>query len=248
LSLLKTALYNWRAIWKAFTDICPLSLSRLILFISGSYLTYIKREDRAKNRYNPLGEKMTNIFYSFDELKNLGFKTLGEHILISRKASIYGSENIELGSNIRIDDFCILSGRIKIGNYVHVAAYTSLCGGNKGIVLEDFVNLSRKVEIFAVSDDFNGVSMTNPMVPDDYKNIVEAEVILRKHVVVGAGSVILPSVVLEEGSVVGALSLVKNSTLSWSINAGIPAKKIKNRRKDLLEFEKRFMEEKSSDV
>ena len=185
---------------------------------------------------------MTNSFYSVDELKNLGFKTVGEHVLISRKASIYDAKNIELCSNIRIDDFCILSGKIKIGNYVHLGAYTSLCGGRKGIVLEDFVNLSRKIEIFAVSDDFGGGSMTNPTVPDEYKNLLEAEVILKKHVVVGACSVILPGVTLEEGTVVGALSLVKNSTTPWSINAGIPARKIKDRKKDLLVFEKKLLE------
>jgi galactoside O-acetyltransferase len=181
-------------------------------------------------------------FCGLKELKDLGFKNIGENVLLSRKASIYGSENIELGSNVRIDDFCILSGKIRIGNYVHVAAYSSLCGGKKGIILEDFVNLSRKVEIFAVSDDFSGVSMTNPMVPDNYKHLVEARVILKKHVLVGTGSVILPGVILEEGSVVGALSLVKNSTSGWSINAGVPAKKIKDRKKDLLKLEKKFLE------
>jgi len=186
---------------------------------------------------------MTSNFYNYDELKNFGFKAVGERVLISRKASIYGLENIELGSNIRIDDFCVLSGKIKIGNYVHVGVYTSLCGGSKGIVLEDFVNLSRKIEIFAVSDDFSGASMTNPTIPDDYKNVIEAEVILKKHVLVGAGSIILPGVILKEGSAVGALSLVKNSTQSWSINAGVPAKKINCRKKDLLELEKKFLEE-----
>lgn len=189
--------------------------------------------------------KMTNSFCSADELKKMGFKSLGKHVFISRKASIYGAKDIELGSNIRIDDFCIFSGRIKIGNYVHVAAYTSLCGGNRGIVLEDFVNLSRKVEIFAVSDDFTGSSMTNPVVPYYCKNLVEAEVILRKHVLVGAGSIILPGVILEEGSVIGALSLVKNNTSAWSINAGIPARRIKERKKDLLELEKEFLERKN---
>lgn len=184
---------------------------------------------------------MTNSFYSFDELKKMGFKSFGDNVLISRKTSFYGLDNIEIGSNVRIDDFCILSGKIKIGNFVHIAAYTSLCGASKGIVLEDFVNVSRKVEIFAINDDYSGTSMTNPMIPDNYKNIVEAEVILRKHVVVGTGSVILPGVVLDEGSVVGALSLVKKSTSSWSINAGVPAKKIKDRKKDLLDVEKGFL-------
>jgi galactoside O-acetyltransferase len=185
---------------------------------------------------------MTSSFYSFEQLKHLGFKAAGENVLISQKASIYGAENIELGSNIRVDDFCILSGKIKIGNYVHIAAYTSLCGGNKGIVLEDFVNLSRNVTIFAISDDFSGASMTNPTIPDEYKNVIEAQVILKKHVLVGTGSVILPGVILEEGSAVGALSLVKNSTSNWSINAGVPAKKIKDRKRDLLKLEKQFLE------
>ena len=185
---------------------------------------------------------MKSNFYGPDELKELGFKNIGENVFISRKASIYGADDIELGSNVRIDDFCILSGKIRLGNYIHVAAYSSLCGGKKGIALEDFVNLSRKVEVFAVSDDFSGASMTNPMVPDDYKHLLEAKVILKKHVLVGTGSVILPGVILEEGSVVGALSLVKNSTSSWSINAGVPAKKIKDRKKDLLKLEKQFLE------
>jgi galactoside O-acetyltransferase len=185
---------------------------------------------------------MINSFYSFDELKTLGFKDVGKNVSVSRNASIYSAENIEIGSNVRIDDFCILSGKIKIGSFVHIGAYTSLCGAGKGIVLEDFVNLSRKVEIFAISDDFSGASMTNPTIPDEYKNITEEQVILKKHVVIGAGSVVLPGVILEQGSVVGALSLVKNSTDAWSINAGIPARKIKNRSRDLLGLEDKFLE------
>jgi len=186
---------------------------------------------------------MKSNFYNFDEVSQMGFRAVGKDVLISRKASIYEPTNIEIGSNVRIDDFCILSGKVKIGDYVHIAAYTSLCGANRGIVIEDFVNLSRKIEIFAISDDFSGASMTNPTIPDKYKNVFEAEVILRKHVIVGAGSIILPGVILEEGSVIGALSLVKESTECWSVNAGIPARKIKDRRKDLLVFEKRFLEE-----
>lgn len=57
-------------------------------------------------------------FYNEVELKNLGLKSYGENVLISKKCSIYGAENIEIGNNVRIDDFCILSGEIKIGNCV----------------------------------------------------------------------------------------------------------------------------------
>jgi acetyltransferase-like isoleucine patch superfamily enzyme len=186
---------------------------------------------------------MKNSFYTPEELKKLKFKAIGKDVLISRYARIYSMKTIEIGSNVRIDDFCLLSGKIKIGSHVHISAYASLCGGEKWITLDDFVNVSQKVEIYAKTDDFSGATLTNPTIPDKFKNLVEADVIMKKHVLVGVGSVVLPGVTLEEGSVIGALSLVKNSTSPWSINVGIPAKKIKDRKKDLLKLEKQFLEE-----
>lgn len=184
-----------------------------------------------------------NSYLSKEELGSLGFKSIGENVSISRRACFYGTDAMELGSNIRIDDFCIFTGKVKIGNYIHIAPYTSLCGGEMGIFLEDFVNLSRKIEIFALSDDFSGRTLTSPMVPAKYKGITHAPVLLKKHVVVGAASVILPGVTMEEGSAVGAMSLVNRNTESWSIYAGIPAIKIKQRKRDLLDLERKFYEE-----
>ncbi len=48
-------------------------------------------------------------FYSRDELKKIGLKKYGENVFLSKKASIYNPEKIEIGNNVRIDDFCILS-------------------------------------------------------------------------------------------------------------------------------------------
>jgi acetyltransferase-like isoleucine patch superfamily enzyme len=187
---------------------------------------------------------MKSSFYTPGELKKLKFKAIGKDALISRYARIYDMKLIEIGSNVRIDDFCFLSGKIKIGSHVHISAYSSLCAGNnKGIVLEDFVNISERVAIFSKTDDFSGATLTNPTIPDKYKNVIEATVILKKHVIIGVGSSLLPGVIMEEGSVLGAKSFLKKSTESWSIYAGLPAKKIKDRKKDLLELEKQFLEE-----
>ncbi len=71
-----------------------------------------------------------NSFYSEEELSHVGFKSYGRNVLVSRKASIYGASEISLGDNVRIDDFCILSGRISFGNNIHLAAYSALWGGN----------------------------------------------------------------------------------------------------------------------
>lgn len=188
------------------------------------------------------GDLMSS-FYSEAELCDLGLKHYGKNVLISKKASIYGSQNIKIGDNVRIDDFCILSGNIKIGNYVHISAYAGLFAGKSGIYIEDFVAISSRVIVYAVTDDYSGAVMTNPMVPSKYKNVEDLKVIIGKHSIIGSGSTILPGVQLSEGSAVGAMSLVNQSTEPWSINVGIPARKIKERKRELLELEKAFLEE-----
>lgn len=177
-------------------------------------------------------------FYSEDELKSIGFKNCGKNVLISRKASIYSPEKIEIGDNVRVDDFALLSGTIIIGNYVHIAAYAALFSGEKIIELKDYVGVSSRSTIYSQTDDYSGEYMTNPTVPDKYKNVKKQEVVLEKHALVGASCVVLPGVVIGEGTSVGAMSLINKSLDKWSIYAGVPCKKIKNRTKRLLEFEK----------
>lgn len=189
---------------------------------------------------------MTTSFLSKEELIKIGFKKIGKNVFLSRKASIYGPENMEIGNNVRIDDFCILSGKIKLGSYIHIAAYSALFGGEEGIIMEDFTTLSSRVCVYAVSDDYSGESLTNPMIPKEYKNLNTGKVILRKYVIIGSGSVILPSVEIKEGTAVGALSLVNKSLDEWSVYAGIPVRKINERSKKILDLEKEFLKDKDA--
>jgi galactoside O-acetyltransferase len=181
------------------------------------------------------------------QLKALGLKAFGEDVRISERASIYNAGDIRLGNHVRIDDFCILSagpGGIEIGDHVHVAAYTSLIGAAR-IALRDFANLSSRVSVYSSSDDYSGQTMTNPMVPDEYKKVEIAEVIIGRHVIVGCGSVILPGVRLEEGVAVGALSLIKDDCAPFGIYAGAPARRRGERSRELLKVEARFRAERS---
>lgn len=182
-------------------------------------------------------------FYSQEELKNIGFRIFGRNVLISRKASVYGAEQISLGNNVRVDDFCILSGKIEIGNYVHIAAYAALYGGEAGIYIGDFVGLSARTSVYSATDDYSGVALTNPTVPEQYKNVENSPVYIGKHVLVGATSVILPGVFLGEGSSFGSFSFITHDSEEWSMNMGIPARKVKERKKDILELERRMMED-----
>ncbi len=177
-----------------------------------------------------------NSFYSCEELNKIGFKNLGENVSISRKASIYGAEEISIGNNVRIDDFCILSGVITIKNYVHIAAGTYLFAGNAGIYIESFSTLSSRCAIYAISDDYSGNSMTNPTVPDEYRNVTAEKVVLGEHVIIGTASTVLPGVSIGEGGSFGAMSLISKDTDPWYVYVGAPCRKIKPRSKALLEM------------
>lgn len=176
------------------------------------------------------------------DIESMGFASLGENVQISDKASFYGASRITIGSNTRIDDFCVLSageGGIEIGNHIHIAVYTSLIGAGQ-ICLADFCNLSSRVSIYSSSDDYSGETLTNPTVPDEFKNVRHAPVYLGRHVIVGSGSVILPGVTLEDGVAVGALSLVNKNCAAFGIYAGNPVRRVKERKRNLLDLEKRL--------
>jgi acetyltransferase-like isoleucine patch superfamily enzyme len=180
---------------------------------------------------------------SRQQVEALGFASVGKNVQISDRASFYGLGRIHIGNNVRIDDFCVLSageGGIQVGSYIHIAVYTSLIGAGK-IELSNFCNLSSRVSIYSSSDDYSGATLTNPTVPDKYKNVHHAPVYLGRHVIVGSGSVILPGIRVEEGVAVGALSLVTKNCMPYGIYAGNPAKRIKERKQDLLSLEQRLV-------
>jgi dTDP-4-amino-4,6-dideoxy-D-glucose acyltransferase len=182
-------------------------------------------------------------YLSNSELFDLGFAALGENVKISRKASIYGAGQISIGNNVRVDDFCILSagvGGISIGSFIHVAAYSSLIGKER-IELSDFSGLSARVSVYSSSDDYSGMWMTNPTVPDEFTGVKHAPVTLGRHVIIGTGAVILPGAILEDGVAVGALSLINGRCREFGVYFGAPAKRVSERKRNLLSLEEALL-------
>lgn len=180
---------------------------------------------------------------SREAIDALGFLSVGENVQLSDRASFYGMSRIALGSNVRIDDFCVISagiGGVVIGNHVHIAVGATLIGAGK-ITLCDFVGVSSKASIYSSNDDYSGGVMTGPTVPVAFTNVRHADVYMGKHVIVGSGSIILPGVTLEEGVAVGALSLINRDCKAFGIYVGNPARRIKERKRDLLMLERRLM-------
>ncbi|PAF43769.1 galactoside O-acetyltransferase [Helicobacter sp. 11S03491-1] len=188
---------------------------------------------------------MNTSFYTQEELQNLNFKSIGKNVLISKKASIYQAQNISIKSNVRIDDFVILSGHIEIGNYVHISTGSVLMCKEEGIYIEDFASVSIHSKILGSSDDFLGNGLVGPCVDEKYRRITSKPIVLGKYSLLGCNSIILPGGSLAEGVSVGALSLVSRPTKSWGVYFGIPARRILERKKEILKLEEEFLSQKS---
>jgi acetyltransferase-like isoleucine patch superfamily enzyme len=182
---------------------------------------------------------MENIFFDIANLKSCG-----KNVIIGKTVRIRYPELVELGDNVIIDDFTYISTALKLHSFVHISAGCKIIGGRTAFVeMFEFSTLAPNVVLSAGSDDYTG-GIATPLVPIEYKGDVKiGKIILNKHCIVGAGSVVLPDVVFGEGACVGALSLVNCNLNPWELHAGIPARKIKDRLKDkIFKLEKEFLE------
>lgn len=178
---------------------------------------------------------LNNSFYTKSELEDFGFKSLGSDVKISRFARFYSPQTISIGDNVRVDDFCILSGNIRIGSNIHISAYVALYGA-LGIEIQDYSGISPKTVVYSAMDDFLGDYLIGPIHPEETTNVTGGQVRIEKYVQIGSSSVIFPNLTIGEGSVIGACSLVRESVGNWGVFCGIPVKKIKERKRNLLRF------------
>lgn len=181
---------------------------------------------------------MDNIFFDIDRLKKCG-----NNVIIGKTVRIRYPELVEIGDNVIIDDFTYISTELRLHSYVHIASGCKLIGGKLSMIeMYDFATLSPNVVLVAGSDDYiSGIA--GPFVGMEYKAQAEiGKILINKHCIVGAGSIVLPNSILEEGSAVGALSLVKGTMEKYSLYAGIPARIVCQRNEqEIIHLEKEFL-------
>ena len=170
--------------------------------------------------------------YTEDELREAGI-TFGANVFISNDVILHNPQNIIIGDNVRIDTQCMLiagkNTKITLGSYIHIGAGTYMFGASGNITLEDYSGTSSRCALYTSDDDYTDGYMTNPMVSEDLRKVKMGDITLKKHVIVGCFTAILPNVTLEHATSVGAHSLVKKSTMPFNIVGGVPAKLIKIR-------------------
>jgi acetyltransferase-like isoleucine patch superfamily enzyme len=154
-----------------------------------------------------------NDFYTGDQFG------LHPSVKVHRLANIAGI--LDCGENSRIDAFVTITGKVKIGKNCHIG--TGACiFGTDGAEIGDESSVSPGAKIFTGSFDAETRHLANPAI--DSPVYFRGPVVIGKRCIVGCNSVILPNVVIDDDTCIGALTLVK-ANVSSGIYAGIPAKR-----------------------
>ena len=173
--------------------------------------------------------------FHIEGIPKLKIQGKGPNIEIGNNISIFGNidlrnrENgkIIIGNNVKFDnDVRIVSakdGIIKIGESSAIGPNTIINGGGN-------VTIGKKV-IFAKNISINA----NDHEYKRFMNIrdqgfIYADVIIEDDVWLGANVCVNKGVIIRKGSVVGANAVVTKDTDPYSINVGIPSKKISERK------------------
>jgi acetyltransferase-like isoleucine patch superfamily enzyme len=185
--------------------------------------------------------KDKNLIKNLFNMSNNNFKSIGEDVRVHEMAIISRPELVEIGNHVAIDMWTYISTQAKLGDYIHIGPSVSIIGGAVAlIVMEDFTGISSGCRIVCAGDDFTQ-GLLSPVVPLEYRNVINKPVTFKKYSTLGVNCVVLPGITLGEGSVVGAGSVVTKDTEPWTIYVGNPAKPVKIREKEtILEYAKKL--------
>jgi acetyltransferase-like isoleucine patch superfamily enzyme len=142
----------------------------------------------------------------FIDLSKGGSITLGDGCILFEGLYIatYGG-HIVFGDNCSINPYCVIYGHggLKIGNNVRIASHTSIIPSNHNFSkLDSLIKDQGETKLgISISDD----------------------------VWIGSGVRVLDGVNIGKGAIIGAGSVVTKDVVDFSVNVGVPSKKVKSR-------------------
>ncbi|WP_279131000.1 acyltransferase [Photobacterium phosphoreum] len=166
---------------------------------------------------------------------------------IYESTKIINRQNIFLGINSQIDDFCFINAGLKtqMGRNVHIASFTSIIGGGE-CYIGDFAGLSVGCRLITATDNFSGPFLTNPTVPSQYTDVKVGYIKIGKHAIIGTNSIIFPNIEIGEGCAVGAGAVIRKNLKPWTVYAMVSGQLTELKKRDadsVLEIEKKYLEE-----
>jgi acetyltransferase-like isoleucine patch superfamily enzyme len=180
------------------------------------------------------------------------FQTCGRGVIFGRNMTIRHPKKITIGGQVIFDDYCVIDAKgennhgICLGNNcvigrntvvsckggdIEIGDYSNI-GPNNQLVSETILKIGKHVFtaghctlMAGGNHDFSSTDKPIWFQP----SLSKGGIVIADDIWLGLGVNVLDGVTIENGSVIGASSLVTRSIPAYSIAVGIPAKIIKNR-------------------
>ena len=200
-----------------------------------------KDQDRLRDKFLKSGVKMTGpetIYFSKD-IK------IGKNVTIEPYV-VFGSK-VKIGNNVLIRSFshlenCIVKDKVEIGPYARIRPNTIL---EKGSKVGNFVEIKKskigknsKVNHLTYIGDTNigkNVNVGAGTITCNYDGIKKSKTFIKDNVFIGSNSSLVAPLTLEEGSTIGAGSVitkkVKRKSLALTRSLQTEVKNYKRKRK-----------------
>ena len=200
-----------------------------------------KDQDRLRDKFLKSGVKMTGpetIYFSKD-IK------IGKNVTI--EPYVFFGPKVKIGNNVLIKSFshlesCIIKDKVEIGPYARVRPNTVL---EKGSKVGNFVEIKKskigknsKVNHLTYIGDTNigkNVNVGAGTITCNYDGIKKSKTLIKDNVFVGSNSSLVAPLTLEEGSTIGAGSVitkkVKRKSLALTRSLQTEVKNYKRKRK-----------------
>lgn len=179
------------------------------------------------------------------------FHKIGRKVVFGHHITLRGPKRINIGDNVVIDDYAVLSmrgtggERMCIGNGVLIGRGSQLKARGGSIEIDDFANISSGCQIASTSKTSigkhcliaagcyiggmqHGFERSDiPIVRQELK--IKGGVKIEDDVWMGAYVIVNDGVAIGKGSVIGAGSIVTKNIPAYKIAVGAPAKIVKDR-------------------
>jgi serine acetyltransferase len=139
---------------------------------------------------------------------------------------IKNGKKIVIGTNFSTNGIVMLysdGGEIRIGDYNSYNSNVFIGASGGKIIIGNNVLIGPNSVLRSSDHKFDKDQLIKN------QGHVSGKIIIEDDVWIGANVVILKNVIIRKGSVIGAGSVVTKSTEEYSINVGVPAKKISER-------------------
>lgn len=140
---------------------------------------------------------------------------LGQDVRLSKFINLYGCQ---IGDGTKIGAFVEIQKNATVGKNCKISSHTFVC---EGVTIEDGVFVGHSVTF--INDSYPRATTEEGTIQTEKDWKVE-KTLVKKGASIGSGSTILCNVVIGEGAIVGAGSVVTRDVPPGAIVAGNPAR------------------------